>query len=147
MYQHRLPYHADSNPNTPRGSSAVGASAAILGTLLFYPFGPLSFLPISDARPSPPTCTAQNDKAGRLPFPSLPLLYQGEESLSGSHMTPLTYVSFLAALGVRGRTRAFSSCGKQELLFVVVCGLSAVAPLVACMDSRHTGCGSGGTQA
>ena len=62
-------------------------------------------------------------------------------------MTPLTYVSFLSALGVRGRTRAFSSCGKQELLFVVVCGLSAVALLVACMDSRHTGCGSGGTRA
>ena len=62
-------------------------------------------------------------------------------------MTPLTYVLFLATLGARGRTRAFSSCGKQELLFVVVCGLSAVAPLIARVDSRHTGCGSGGTQA
>ena len=34
-------------------------------------------------------------------------------------MTPLTYFLFLAALAVRCRTRAFSSCGKQEPLFVV----------------------------
>lgn len=62
-------------------------------------------------------------------------------------MTPLTYFLFLAALAVRCRTRAFSSCGKQEPLFVVVCGLSAAAPPAARVDSRHTGCGSCGMQA
>ena len=39
---------------------------------------------------------------------------------------------YLAALGLRCCTRAFSSCGEQGLLFVVVCGLLiAVASLVA----------------
>ena len=38
---------------------------------------------------------------------------------------------FLAALGLRCCARAFSSCGKQGLLFVVVHGLlNAVASLV-----------------
>ena len=37
----------------------------------------------------------------------------------------------MAALGLRCCVRAFSSCGKRELLFVVVCGLLvAVASLV-----------------
>ena len=39
---------------------------------------------------------------------------------------------FLAALGLRCCTWAFSSCGERGLLFVVVCGLLiAVASLVA----------------
>ena len=39
---------------------------------------------------------------------------------------------FLAALGLRCCTRAFSSCGEQGLLFIVVRGLLiAVASLVA----------------
>ena len=39
---------------------------------------------------------------------------------------------FLAALGLRCCTQAFSSCGEQGLLFIVVCGLLiAVASLVA----------------
>ena len=38
---------------------------------------------------------------------------------------------FLAALGLRCCARAFSSCGKLGLLFLVVCGLlTAVASLV-----------------
>ena len=38
---------------------------------------------------------------------------------------------FLAALGLRCCTQAFSSCGEQELLFVAVRGLlTAVASLV-----------------
>ena len=40
--------------------------------------------------------------------------------------------SFLSALGLRCCVRAFSNCSKQELLFIVVCGLLiAVASLVA----------------
>ena len=39
---------------------------------------------------------------------------------------------FLAALGLHCCAQAFSSCGEQGLLFVVVCGLYvAVASLVA----------------
>ena len=39
---------------------------------------------------------------------------------------------FLAALGLRCRTRAFSSCGERGLLFIAVHGLLiAVASLVA----------------
>ena len=39
---------------------------------------------------------------------------------------------FLAALGLHCCARAFSGCGEQGLLFVVVCGLLvAVASLVA----------------
>ena len=39
---------------------------------------------------------------------------------------------FLAALGLRCYTRAFSSCGERGLLFIAVCGLLiAVASLVA----------------
>ena len=39
---------------------------------------------------------------------------------------------FLAVLGLRCCAWAFSSCGKQGLLFVAVCGLlTAVASLVA----------------
>ena len=42
------------------------------------------------------------------------------------------YLLFLAALGLRCCTRAFSSCGEQRLLFVAVRGLLiAVASLVA----------------
>ena len=37
---------------------------------------------------------------------------------------------FLAVLGLRCCTRAFSSCGERGLLFVVVRGLMAVASLV-----------------
>ena len=41
------------------------------------------------------------------------------------------YLLFLAALGLRCCTRAFSSCGEWGLLFVVVSGLLiAVAPLI-----------------
>ena len=39
---------------------------------------------------------------------------------------------FLAALGLRRCTQAFSSCGEWGLLFIVVCGLLiAVASLIA----------------
>ena len=39
---------------------------------------------------------------------------------------------FLAALGLHCCAQAFSSCGEQGLLFVVVCGLHvAVASLIA----------------
>ena len=41
------------------------------------------------------------------------------------------FFKFLAALGLCGCSRAFSSCGEQGLLFVAVCGLlMAVASLV-----------------
>ena len=47
---------------------------------------------------------------------------------------------FLAALGLHCCTRAFSSCGKQGLLFTVVCGLLvAVASLSRC--ARFSSCG------
>ena len=47
---------------------------------------------------------------------------------------------FLAALGLHCCTWAFSSCGEQGLLFVVVRGLLiAVASLAAEHGSRHTG--------
>ena len=42
------------------------------------------------------------------------------------------FIIFLAALGLRCCTRAFSSCSEQGLLFIAVCGLLiAVAPVVA----------------
>ena len=42
------------------------------------------------------------------------------------------YFLFLAALGLRCRAQAFSSCGERGLLFVAGCGLLiAVASLVA----------------
>ena len=42
------------------------------------------------------------------------------------------YILFLAALGLRCCTRAFSSCGERGLLFIEVRGLLiAVASLVA----------------
>ena len=47
---------------------------------------------------------------------------------------------FLAALGLRCCVQAFSSCGEQELLSVVVCRLLiAVASLVESMGSRRMG--------
>ena len=59
----------------------------------------------------------------------------------------LTYL-FLAALGLRCCTQAFSSCSKRGLLFVAVCGLLiVVASLVAEQGSRCTGFSSCGTQA
>ena len=49
----------------------------------------------------------------------------------------------MAALGLRYCTRAFSSCGEQGLLFVVVHRLLImVASLVAEHGSRHAGCSS-----
>ena len=42
------------------------------------------------------------------------------------------FIYFLAVLGLRFRARAFSSCGKQGLLFIVVHGpLTIAASLVA----------------
>ena len=42
------------------------------------------------------------------------------------------YLLFLAVLGLHCCTRAFSSCGEQELLFIVMHGLLvAVASLIA----------------
>ena len=50
---------------------------------------------------------------------------------------------FLAALGLRCCAQAFSSCGEQGLLFVVVHRLLImVASLVAEHGSRHAGCSS-----
>ena len=55
---------------------------------------------------------------------------------------------FLAALGLRCCTRAFSSCGERGLLFVAVHGLLiAVASLVVKQGSRHAGFCSCGTWA
>ena len=55
---------------------------------------------------------------------------------------------FLAALGLRCCTWAFSSCTKWGLLFVAVRRLLiAVASLVAEHGSRHAGFSSCGTQA
>ena len=46
----------------------------------------------------------------------------------------------MAALGLRCCVWAFSSCGKQELLFIAVHGLLiAVASLLRSMGSRHMG--------
>ena len=41
------------------------------------------------------------------------------------------FILFLAALGLRCCVRAFSSCGEQGLLFIVVHGFIVVASLVA----------------
>ena len=55
---------------------------------------------------------------------------------------------FLAALGLCCCTRAFSSCGEQGLLFVVVHGLLiVVASLVGSMGSRRAGSSSCGLRA
>ena len=51
------------------------------------------------------------------------------------------FLSSLAALGLRCRLRAFSSCGKQELLSVAVLTPSlAVASLAAACGLRSCGC-------
>ena len=51
----------------------------------------------------------------------------------------LTYL-FLAVLGLRFCARAFSSCGKQGPLFIVVHGpLTIVASLAGSTGSRHAG--------
>ena len=41
---------------------------------------------------------------------------------------------FLAALGLRCCTWAFSNCGERGLLFIVVCGLLIA---VACLVAEH----------
>ena len=46
---------------------------------------------------------------------------------------------FLAALSLHCCTRAFSSCGKQGLLFIAVRGLLIVASLLWSTGSRHLG--------
>ena len=52
--------------------------------------------------------------------------------LSGSSLTDSLIYLFLAALGLSCCAWAFSGCGEQGLLFVVVCRfLIAVASLVA----------------
>ena len=57
--------------------------------------------------------------------------WQGDR-LGGCALYLFIYLLFLAALGLRCCTRAFSSCGERGLLFVVVRGLLiAVASLVA----------------
>ena len=54
----------------------------------------------------------------------------------------------MAALGLHCCTRAFSSCGEQALLFIVVHGLLvALASLVAGIGSRPAGFSSCGTRA
>ena len=54
----------------------------------------------------------------------------------------------LTALGLRCCTQAFSSCGKQGLLFIVVCGFPvAVASLAAEHGLRHLDFSSCSTQA
>ena len=51
-------------------------------------------------------------------------------ALAGGFLPSLFIYLFLAELGLCCCTRAFSSCGEQGLLFVVVCGLLiAVASL------------------
>ena len=53
-------------------------------------------------------------------------------STSGFFKINLLYLFILAALGLRCCTRAFSSCGERELLFIADHGLLiAVASLVA----------------
>ena len=50
---------------------------------------------------------------------------------SNEEFEAIIYIYFLAALGLRCRTRAFSSCGERGLLFVAVRRLLiAVASLV-----------------
>ena len=53
-------------------------------------------------------------------------------SLENSFFLKIYFIYlFLAALGLRCCTRAFSSCGERGLLFIAVCGLLiAVASLV-----------------
>ena len=60
-------------------------------------------------------------------------IHVAAKTMSHSFFLKLIYfILFLAALGLRCCTQAFSSCGEQGLLFVVVRGLLiAVASLVA----------------
>ena len=44
----------------------------------------------------------------------------------------LNFILFLAALGLHCCTWAFSSCGKQGLLFVAVCGLLIAVASLCC---------------
>ena len=65
--------------------------------------------------------------------PTALVLEQSQEKRIHGSAPPLLFFffKFLAALGLRCRTRAFSSCGEQELLFAAVHGLLiAVASLV-----------------
>ena len=55
---------------------------------------------------------------------------------------------FWPALGLRCCAQAFSSCGKQGLLFIAVSKLLiAVGSLLQSMGCRHTGFSSCGSQA
>ena len=60
-------------------------------------------------------------------------MYHGEKKIElKGHVILYVIYLFLAALGLRCCTRAFSSCGERGLLFVAVRGfLIAVASLVA----------------
>ena len=60
-------------------------------------------------------------------------MYHGEKKIElKGHVILYVIYLFLAALGLRCYTRAFSSCGERGLLFVAVRGfLIAVASLVA----------------
>ena len=65
-----------------------------------------------------------------------------------SHLIYFLMNLFMAALGPRCCTRAFSSCGEWGLLFVVVRGLLiAVASLVAEHGPRRVGFSSCGSRA
>ena len=78
-------------------------------------------------------------------------LRRGNGQLGIFFLNKFIYLSshvFLAVLGLRCSTWAFSSCGERGLLFVAVRGLLiAVASLVADHGSRHAGFSSCGTWA
>ena len=60
-----------------------------------------------------------------------PVIFHGSVIFHCIYVPHLFFFKFLAALGLRCCARAFSSCDKQGLLFVEVCGfLIVVASLV-----------------
>lgn len=135
MYQHRLPARADLNPNTPRDSSPVGASAAILGTLLFTLPDPPSFSPHSATVPPcpatqalAPTCRSENMRGSG-------------ESLLRKPMTPLTYFYFWPRwLSVYACGLCLSNSANRRSWWW--CTVSAWRLSRCRCGLRHTGCGS-----
>ena len=77
----------------------------------------------------------KNLKKNRNMYNSITLLYNSNYHNIVAFFSNFIYLFiylFLAALGLRCCTRAFSSCGEQGLLFIAVHGLLiAVASLVA----------------
>ena len=64
-------------------------------------------------------------------------IYNGVLAIEKNEILPFVttwmdffFFSFFAVLGLRCCVRAFSSCSERGLLFIAVCGLIVVAPLV-----------------